>query len=184
MIRHLVAALVAAALVAGCSGGDGDGDGDDEPSTSTVVEASVDAGSRTAPAPTTDPGSVEVPAVGAETVEVRLADPSSTPAGLVTWTIEVANVSDQAVTLTFPTSQSADVTLLDRNNPVHRWSDDRFFEQRITTVTIEPGAVEQLLLPDDLTDVPPGTYDVEVVVHAVGGLEAVADRVQVTRPAS
>lgn len=116
-------------------------------------------------------------------VELDADLPRSVAAGPVTWEFTVTNTTEAPVTLTFPTGQPGDVVLataVDPDTAVHRWSDGRFFDQAVREVTLDAGASEPVALPDDLTGVEPGTYEIVLSVAVVGPPEPVETTIRVT----
>jgi hypothetical protein len=90
------------------------------------------------------------------TLEVAVDEPlvSGRP---VTWQVTVV-VEGEALPVTFPSGQSADVRLLDGSREVYRWSAALSFTQAIREVTLQPGRTTFTLDEPEL-DVPPGEYD-------------------------
>lgn len=82
-----------------------------------------------------------------------------------TWTLEIANTSEEAVELTFSSSQRGDVTLLQDGEAAWRWSDEMAFTQALEEVEIVAGERETFELAGTV-DAAPGTYDVVVELTA------------------
>lgn len=170
--RTVVAALVIVALVAACSGDDESDDpalrADDLPTTSSPS--------------TTGLADVEPPAPAAGSVEISAGPPRRTPAGPVTWTIEFTNVSGEAITLTFPSGQPGDAVIAkDDGTVVHRWSDGRFFDQAIQELVLVPGQTERVELPDDLTGVETGFYELRLELAVVAPPEPFQQNLRITK---
>lgn len=93
-------------------------------------------------------------------------DPDPVAAGAdATWTLEIANTSEEAVELTFSSSQRGDVTLLDGDEAAWRWSDEMAFTQALEEVEIAAGERDTFELAGTV-DAAPGTYDVVVELAA------------------
>ena len=58
----------------------------------------------------------------------------------VTFHLQVTNIADAPVQLTFPTGQSADFVVRQGNDQIWRWSDDQMFTQAVRTEVVEPGS--------------------------------------------
>ncbi len=172
--RLVLALLVVAPLAAGC-GGDGDDDpalrADDLPTTSSPS--------------TTGLADVSPPAPAGEAVEISSEAPRRTPAGPVTWTIEFTNVSDAALTLTFPSGQPGDAVVQKEDGTVvHRWSDGRFFDQAIQELVLAPGQTDRIELPDDLSGVEPGFYELRLELAVVAPPEPFEQNLRITKSES
>ena len=93
----------------------------------------------------------------------------------VTFGFRFTNTTGEAVTLTFRSGQTGDVTVSDADTDelVWQWSDDRMFTQAISHETIDPG--ETLAFEYRWNDPPAGAYT------AVATLESDVDaRAQTT----
>lgn len=91
--------------------------------------------------------------------------PSQVEAGPVTWSFDVVNTTDQAVTLTFTSGQEGDARLIAGDGQVvHTWSAARSFIQMIEERPLGPGERFTVTLDDDLGDVAPGTYTLELTL--------------------
>lgn len=171
--RSLVTSGAAVLLVVGACGGDGDEPLDGEDAVTTTADPSV---STTAladlPAPSTPSGALEV----------GLVSDTRVTAGPHVWMIELRNTSDEVVSVAFPTSQRGDVVLSTPGEVVHRWSEGRFFQQQVSEVSLDPGAVEQIELEDDLSGVEPGSYEAQVTASVVGSPEPVTESVRIVSP--
>jgi hypothetical protein len=77
----------------------------------------------------------------------------------VTWTIQVRNAGQEAVTLTFGSGQRGDVVLAQGAAERYRWSKDKAFTQALIEVSIGPGQAESFEMKDDTLEVEPGQYD-------------------------
>ncbi len=169
-MRRLVA-LGLLVVVAAC-GEDGSG-----------LESGSGLSTTDAPGPTTT-ALADVPApidVGGA-LDVELAEGNEVPAGPHTWVIEVTNISDAPVVVTFPTAQRGDAVVAREDDVVHRWSDERFFEQQVSAVSLDPDATESFELSDDLSSIEPGFYFVTVSVAVVGPPESVTRSIRVVTP--
>lgn len=169
--RVIVAAACILLVFAGCGR-------DDDPLVSedavtTTVDPSVS---------TTALADLPAPSTPSEALEVVLVSDSRVTAGPHVWTIELRNVSDAAIVVTFPTSQRGDVVLSEGSEVVHRWSAERFFQQQVSEVSIAPGESETVELDDDLSAVDPGFYGVEISAAVVGAPPPVSDSVRVVSP--
>lgn len=161
-MRRWLLLLGVVAVVAAC--------GDDD----AGLDAEAPATSSTGPRPeSTSP---------ADGLEVGFPGDDEVPAGPHTWTLELTNTSGAAVVVTFPTSQRGDVVLVRDGEIVHRWSDDRFFQQRIDEVSIAAGATEVFELDDDLSAVDPGTYEATATLEVVDTAGSVSRDVRVVSP--
>ena len=78
--------------------------------------------------------------------------------GEVSWRLTVSSRAVEGHSLTFPTSQFADVILEREGSEHYRWSDGRLFAQVVTEQRLEPGATWTIML-DDTLDVEPGAYE-------------------------
>lgn len=154
--RLLIAlGLTVALVLSGC------GDDDDPLATDGDLPSTTAEPSTTALEPTPPP------APAGEAVDIDIEGERRVPAGPHTWTIEVTNVSDEAIVVTFPTAQAGDIVLIRNDEVVHRWSDGRFFAQQKQELRLEPDASETVELVDDLSGVEPGFYDVEATLAVV-----------------
>lgn len=169
--RALTASVCILVVVAAC-GSDDDPLVSEEAVTTTTDPSVSTTALADLPAPSTD----------GEALEVELVSESRVPAGPHVWSIELRNMSDADIVVTFPTSQRGDVVLSAGNEVVHRWSADRFFQQQVSDVSIASGATETVELEDDLSAVDPGFYDVEVSATVVGAPAPVSDSIRVVSP--
>ncbi|MDZ7673612.1 MAG: BsuPI-related putative proteinase inhibitor [Acidimicrobiales bacterium] len=158
-------------VLTGCGGDDDDLSRADDPATTTTAESS-----------TTAPEQRTVPGVPAGALEVELVSGVEVPAGPHVWQLELTNVADDAVTVTFRTGQRGDVVLQREDETVHRWSDGRFFTQEVTEQTLQPGEVLPIELEDDLSGVEPGFYDATVTADVVDAPEPDVVSVRVVAP--
>lgn len=173
MRRRALLLVVAAMLALTACGDDDDASLDDEDAVTTTVDPSVS---------TTALADLPAPSTATDALELELVSTSPVTAGPHTWSIELRNASDAAVAVTFPTSQRADVVLADGSEVVHRWSTDRFFQQQVSELSLEPGATETIELEDDLSTVEPGFYEVRISAAVVGAPEPVTDSVRIVSP--
>jgi hypothetical protein len=162
-MKRLLAALAACSLlVAAC------GDDDD-----VATDGGQDAETTTAP-PTTE-----------TTMPVDLVTdlPGELPAGEVELRFDAVNVSDQPVTLTFPSGQEGDAQLIDADGETaYTWSAARSFVQAIQERTLEPGEELTVVLDADLGDVAPGTYTLELTLTVQDPPPPLQHQVEVTAP--
>lgn len=172
--RTVAAAVLIAVVFAGCSEDEEPlPTGADPPSTTTTTaEPTTVAPEETTPSP---------PAEGA--VEVAADVSSRIPAGPHTWQLDVTNVSDAPVQLTFPTSQMGEAILSTEDDAVvHRWSDGRFFTQQVIEITLAPGETQAIELADDLSGVEPGFYEVSLQPSSVTPPAPVTASVRIVEP--
>lgn len=169
MQRVLALFLVGILAVGACS---------DDPD--DVPDARVDAPTSTAPS-TTALADVPPPSPAVDVIEIDAEPPRRTPAGPVTWVIEFTNTSEEPVTITFPSGQPGEAVIVDSDDTVvHRWSDGRFFDQAVRELTLAPGQTERVELPDDLSAVEPGFYEVRLELAVVGPPEAFEQNLRIT----
>lgn len=151
MKRLLVALVACAVLLAAC--------GDDDEDVATDV--GQDPQGSTTTAETAPPTTEEV----TEPVDLTTEMPGQLPAGEVELRFEAVNVTEEAVTLTFPSGQEGDAQLLDADGEiVHTWSAARSFVQSIQERTLDAGESLTVVLDADLSDVPPGVYTLELTL--------------------
>lgn len=93
---------------------------------------------------------------------------------LIWWAVDVTNLTDQSIPLTFGSGQVADVTLSQGDTVVYRWSDDRIFTQEINEVSFAGGDTAGATLNGDFS-VPPGTYTMRAFITAVGAEDVVVE---------
>ncbi|MGI9667264.1 MAG: BsuPI-related putative proteinase inhibitor, partial [Acidimicrobiia bacterium] len=85
----------------------------------------------------------------------------------VVFPIDVRNISDAPVTLTFSTGQRAEVTLSKSNgDEVYRWSSDFSFTQEITEAEIGAGQIFGTTLSGAPVDLAPGSYAAKAWITA------------------
>lgn len=154
----------------------------DDPAETSDVR--VDASTTSGPS-TTALADVPPPAPAVDVIEIDAEPPRRTPAGPITWVIEFTNTSEEPVTITFPSGQPGDAVVLDSDDTVvHRWSDGRFFDQAVRDLTLAPGQTERVELPDDLSAVEPGFYELRLELAVVSPPEAFEQNLRVTKPES
>jgi Intracellular proteinase inhibitor len=83
----------------------------------------------------------------------------------VRWRVRVTNRAATPRTLTFPTSQQADVTLRRGGVVRYRWSESRSFIPVVDRRTLRAGKSWTFVLADRL-DVPPGRYELMATIAA------------------
>lgn len=163
MTRLLIVLAACSLLGAAC--------GDDQEDVATDV--GQDAGTVTS-TPTTE---VTMP------VDLTTDLDDELPAGEVQLRFDAVNVSDEPVTLTFPTGQEGDAQLLDVDgDTVYTWSAARSFTQVIQERTLEPGDALTVVLDADLGDVGPGTYTLELSLTVQDPPPPLQHQVEITAP--
>lgn len=169
MKRLLVALVACSLLVAAC--------GDDDEDVTTDV--GQDPQGSTTTAETAPPTTEEV----TQPVDLTTEMPDQLPAGEVELRFEAVNVTEEAVTLTFPSGQQGDAQLLDADGEiVHTWSATRSFVQAIEERTLEAGESLTVVLDADLRDVPPGAYTLELTLTVQDPPPALQREVEITEP--
>ncbi len=143
------------------------------------ADGAVTAGPRSS---TTELAGVGGTSATADALEVELVGDDEVPAGPHTWSIEVTNGSGTPVAVTFSTSQRVDAVIARDGDEIHRWSDDRVFQQEVTEISLDPGTSEVFDLADDLTGVAPGTYDLALSVSVVDPPEPTTRTIRVVTP--
>jgi hypothetical protein len=96
---------------------------------------------------------------------VATDQPSYQLGAIATFSLAVDNPSDVPLTMTFPSAQLYDLSVLKGDQEVWRWSDERMFATVLTDRTFPPGVT---LLGRETWDwhggdgapLPPGTYRV------------------------
>ncbi len=174
-MRVLALLLVALLAVAGC----GDDDSDAVPTTSSSSSSATETTggtSTTSASSTSTPGE---PQPAAEAVALSADVPATVDPGPVVWELTTTNTTDQPITLTFPTAQPGDATLLAGDQVVHRWSDGRFFAQVIQEKQLAAGESFTIQLEDDLSGVDPGSYTLRLSLAVVGPPEPLERPVRV-----
>jgi hypothetical protein len=153
--RTLTAGLIAVALLVSACGDDDEvnvpatGEGR---TTTTTAAPEETAPEETAPEETARDGE--------EAIEVSADVPDTIPAGEHTFSFELTNVSEEPLTITFPSAQTGEALLLAEDGTVvYRWSEGQFFTQQLMERTLAPGEALEIELPADLSDVSPGTYE-------------------------
>ena len=112
---------------------------------------------------------------GTETVRVRFTSPV-TPlrsGDVVWWALDVTNLTDEPLDLTFPSGQRAEVVLLSEGSEQYRWSEGKVFTQAVTVETLQPGATMSVVL-NDTPQLAPGEYEVTATIKASAGPEGSA----------
>jgi hypothetical protein len=141
-MRRLLAALAACSLLVAACGDDDDVATDVGQTTSTTAT------------PTTE---ITMP------VDLVTDLPDELPAGELELRFAAVNVSDEPVSLTFPSGQEGDAHLLDADGEsVYTWSATRSFIQVIQERTLDAGEAYTVALDADLREVAPGTYTLEL----------------------
>ncbi|HAS13033.1 MAG TPA: hypothetical protein DCS55_21370 [Acidimicrobiaceae bacterium] len=163
-MRRLLAALAACSLlVAAC--------GDDDEDVATDVGQSAE--TTTAP-PTTE---VTMP------IDLVTDLDDELPAGEVELRFDAVNVSDEPVTLVFPSGQEGDAQLIDADGETaYTWSATRSFIQSLQERSLEPGEALTVVLDADLSDVAPGTYTLELSLTVQDPPPALQHQIEVTAP--
>ncbi len=172
-----VAAFVALVVLALALTACGDDDTDtDTGATSTSSSTTESTTSSTTSEPPPDPSE---PQPAADAVELEADVAERVEAGPYAWHLDVTNVTDADIVLTFPTGQPGDAVLLDGETEVHRWSDDRFFTQAIQEKPVAAGETFTIQLEDDLTSVEPGFYTLRLSLAVVGPPEPVEQSIRI-----
>lgn len=93
------------------------------------------------------------------------------------WAIDVTNITDEAIPLTFGSAQVAEVTISDGDDELYRWSDGQTFAQQIQEVDFEAGRTSGATLNDAFVADPGTNYTLRAWITAAG-----AEDVVVTAP--
>lgn len=92
----------------------------------------------------------------------------------IRWAVDITNILDQSIELTFTSGQVAEVTLSDGDTEVYRWADGKVFTQEINEVEFEAGRTSGATLAD-LFVLDPGTYTLRAWVVATGAENTVIE---------
>ena len=92
----------------------------------------------------------------------------------IRWAVDITNILDEPIELTFTSGQVAEVTLSDGDTEVYRWADGKLFTQEINEVEFEAGRTSGATLAD-LFVLDPGTYTLRAWVVATGAENAVIE---------
>ncbi|HEV7861284.1 MAG TPA: BsuPI-related putative proteinase inhibitor [Acidimicrobiia bacterium] len=84
----------------------------------------------------------------------------------VTWTLNVENRRQEAVTLRFSSGKEGDVALRSGDREVYRWSANRVFSQALREVQVAARATHSVRLEESGMTVAPGEYDLVAEVAA------------------
>ncbi len=114
------------------------------------------------------------PVVEAITGEARVRfSPASeplVPGEMVWWVLEVTNLAQAPLDLTFASGQMGEVVLSQNGVEVYRWSSGKQFIQAVTVDTLQPGRSKSIVL-NDVFSLAPGTYEAIATVTASIGPE-------------
>jgi hypothetical protein len=105
------------------------------------------------------------------------------PDAAVGWNFSVTNVSQDVVTMTFPSGQDGDVVLSQNGEERYRWSAGRFFTQAVRTVELAPSEAYHFTLEDTLA-VAPGSYDLTATLASEPAPTAVVRTVTIGEPSA
>jgi hypothetical protein len=121
---------------------------------------------------TETPKAVEATETG---VKVRFSAgvPALTAGETAWWVLDVSNLAEVPMDLTFANGQKGDVTLAQDGVEKYRWGEGKVFIQSVTVSTLQPGESMAVVFNDRL-EVAPGDYDVTAVVTASMGPEGSA----------
>ncbi len=92
----------------------------------------------------------------------------------IRWAIDITNILDESIELTFTSGQVAEVTLSDGDTEVYQWGDGKIFTQEINEVELEADRTSGATLVD-LFVVDPGTYTLRAWVVATGAESTVIE---------
>jgi hypothetical protein len=168
-MKRLLVGLIACSLVIAACGDDDD----------VATDVGQDPRGSTTTAETAPPTTEEV----TEPVDLTTEMPAQLPTGEVELRFEAVNVTEEPVTLTFPSGQEGDAQLIDADGEIaHTWSAARSFVQSIQERTLEAGESLTVVLDADLGDVPPGVYTLELTLTVQDPPPALQHQVEVTSP--
>lgn len=110
-----------------------------------------------------------------EMVRIRFTSPvTPLPSGdAAWWVLDMTNLTDEPLDLTFPSGQKAEVVLHREGSEQYRWSKGKVFTQAVTIETLQPGATMPVVL-NDTPALTPGEYEVTATVKASAGPEGSA----------
>ena len=80
--------------------------------------------------------------------------------------IDLRNVGDSPITLSFSSGQRVEFTLSDQDVEVYRWSDGMVFSQALEQITLEAGAIYGTTLTGEPLGIEPGTYTARAWITA------------------
>ncbi len=89
------------------------------------------------------------------------------------WAVDLTNVTDEAIPMTFSSAQVAEVTISDGDTELYRWSNDKTFAQQIRQIDFAAGQTAGATLKDTSTTGPGTNYTVRAWVTAVGADDVV-----------
>ncbi len=96
----------------------------------------------------------------------------------------IVNMTGEPVEFSFITGQKLDILVSDsRGVPVYQWSENRRFAQILSTILLEHGEIwsHELTIPIGDDGLAPGVYLFQVKVTGLPELNAIADKVEITR---
>jgi len=89
------------------------------------------------------------------------------------WAIDVTNVSEEAIPVTFGSGQVAEVTVSDGDDELYRWSNEKAFTQAIHDVDLAPGVTSGATLIDPFSADPGTNYTLRSWITAIGASDVV-----------
>ena len=84
------------------------------------------------------------------------------------WAIDLTNLTDGVIPLTFASAQVAEVTISDGNTELYRWSDGKTFAQEIREIGFASGQTSGAMLNDAFMVTPGTGYTLRAWVTAIG----------------
>jgi len=89
------------------------------------------------------------------------------------WAIDVTNITDEPIPLTFGSSQVADVSISDGDTELYRWSNEKAFTQEIHDIQFAAGVTSGATLTDAFVTDPGTNYTLRGWVTAIGANDVV-----------
>lgn len=89
------------------------------------------------------------------------------------WAIDVTNVSEEVIPVTFGSGQVADVTVSDGDVELYRWSNEKAFTQAIHDVELVPGVTAGATLIDPFSADQGTNYTLRGWITAIGASDVV-----------
>ena len=89
------------------------------------------------------------------------------------WAVDLTNTSDDAIPLTFGSSQVADISISDGDTELYRWSNEKAFTQQIHDVEFAPSVTSGATLPDAFVADPGTNYTLRGWITAIGANDVV-----------
>ena len=133
-------------------------------------------------------GSGESPLGGGMSLRFHIEPDPPQTGKPVTWVLEVRNEGVEAVTLTFSSGKSGDVTLRragkdgKEGKAVYRWSSGRFFTEAVRHEVVRPNRDKVYRLDEPKLAVEPGQYEVVASLASEPAPEPVRRAMSVTGP--